>query len=373
MKAIHCVYDDKFIDGAISLFESDKRVQNDYVIFCSTSELERPFRYIKSDKVKRVCKNSFVDTVNKYDILYLHSWFSVNAPSLLKLKDSVKIVWFSWGWDYYNRNVVPLNLYGPETKEIIDNQFGFNRLKDCLINIRRSRRFASFDKVIRRIDYFSGVFPYEYDLLKEYWPQMKARPVDFYYGSTNFFIPEDINHEVKNTFENVLVGNSNTPGNNHLDAFNYLKKSGLSFSGKLILPLSYGTNKGYRDAVVSKAHSIWGDRVLVLDHYLPLDEYTKIVSNCKIAVFFHERQQASDNVFMQLQYGAKVYMSESSLMFKYLKSKGYHIYSLQKDSDIINENLTNSQIIDNRRLLSNNYSSSKLISRVNDIVSILIS
>ena len=33
MKVIHFVIDDKFIDGAITLFESDERVENHYVIF----------------------------------------------------------------------------------------------------------------------------------------------------------------------------------------------------------------------------------------------------------------------------------------------------------------------------------------------------
>ena len=101
-----------------------------------------------------------------------------------------------------------------------------------------------------------------------------------------------------------------------------------------------------------------------LDAYLPLNEYLQVVSNCKVAVYFHERQQASDNVLMQLMYGARVYMSETSMMYKYLKSMGFYIYSLQEDKDDINLPLTKEQIITNREILCNHYSSSKLIERI---------
>jgi hypothetical protein len=51
-------------------------------------------------------------------------------------------------------------------------------------------------------------------------------------------------------------------------------------------------------------------------------------------------------------------------MYKYLKKEGYHVFSLQKDLRFINEPLSDREVIENRELLSQNYSSSKLIERV---------
>ena len=47
-----------------------------------------------------------------------------------------------------------------------------------------------------------------------------------------------------------------------------------------------------------------------------------------------------------------------------LKSMGFYIYSLQEDKDDINLPLTKEQIITNREILCNHYSSSKLIERI---------
>jgi hypothetical protein len=89
------------------------------------------------------------------------------------------------------------------------------------------------------------------------------------------------------------------------------------------------------------------------------------------AIFYHERQQASDNIFIQLQYGARVFMSETSLAYSYLKELGFHIYSLQKDLSLLYTPLSDEQVIENRRILVNNYSSWSLVQRINKIVDVL--
>lgn len=57
-------------------------------------------------------------------------------------------------------------------------------------------------------------------------------------------------------------------------------------------------------------------------------------------------------------------MSNTSLMYQYLKTMGFYIYSLQEHSDLINNSLEKDKVFVNRKLLSDNYSSSKLIQRV---------
>jgi hypothetical protein len=89
-------------------------------------------------------------------------------------------------------------------------------------------------------------------------------------------------------------------------------------------------------------------------------------------VFEHERQQASDNIFMQLLYGERVYMSETSEAYTYLKSIGLKIYSLQRDLSLFNVEMTDEDILNNRSVLSNHYSSSKLVERVRTINSTIL-
>ncbi len=364
VRYLHCLLDEKFIDGAISLFEEDKRVNNTYVLFKTEPENYK-FRFIKSSKAKVQSINSFLKAIEEYDVVILHSLPSLPIDIIRHIPSRIKVVWLMWGYDFYNFQVYNINLLYPLSKKTFMIS---DRVKDYtkkIIYWLSERKI--YKESLARIDFFSGVFPYECDLFKSLprYPGIRARAIDFYYGSTNFFIPESPNYNIDNHFSHVIIGNSADPGNNTLDAIDMLEeKLDVTSIDKIIVPLSYGTNRLFIDRVKKKGRALWGEKFVSLDSYMPLDEYLKVVSNCKVAIYFHERQQASDNVLMQLMNGAKVFMSSTSLMYKYLKEKGYYIYSLQDDIEEINIPLTDEQIINNRTLLSDNYSSSRLIERV---------
>ena len=62
MKILHCVTDEKFIDGAISLYEQDNRMENRWVHF--VKEDISSLTYIKSTQVEVVNLNRFDDMMN---------------------------------------------------------------------------------------------------------------------------------------------------------------------------------------------------------------------------------------------------------------------------------------------------------------------
>ena len=71
MKILHCVTDEKFIDGAISLYEQDNRMENRWVHF--VKEDISSLTYIKSTQVEVVNLNRFDDMMNGLDVVILHS------------------------------------------------------------------------------------------------------------------------------------------------------------------------------------------------------------------------------------------------------------------------------------------------------------
>jgi hypothetical protein len=91
-----------------------------------------------------------------------------------------------------------------------------------------------------------------------------------------------------------------------------------------------------------------------------------------VAIYAHNRQQASDNIFLQLIYGAKVYMPETSLAYHYLKKIGLKVFSLEHDIGSWDEEISDADVMENRRILSSLYSSSKLLERIKKINDILI-
>lgn len=369
LKIVHVVIDQKFIDGAISLFGEDERIENTFIIIGK----ERDFSYIQSKSIVTVCENKVIDYINQFDVVILHSLPSIPINKIQYIKKGIKVVWFAWGYDLYEKpyNIIPVNLYGAETKKYLYQKRCRNLIS---INGIRANLYVKvhLKSALRRIDYFSGVFPYEIDLVKEKHPEFKAEPLDFYYGAKDFFIPEEPNKEISHVKSNIVIGNSANVTGNHLDVLEMMKAVSIDKKAKIIIPLSYGGTPQYINMLKEKAEKLAPGQIETLNNYLPLEEYLTLISSCRTAIFAHERQQATDNIFMQLLYGARVYMSESSSAFSYLRSIGINVYSLQKDLDLFNMEMSDKDVMNNRKVLSALYSPSKLIERVAHIITILI-
>lgn len=366
----HIVIDEKFMEGALSLFEADERVNNSYYI------VNRKFdrKYLKKYKVCALSSEEGLRAINSSDAVIIHSLPAIPLDILPQINENVKVVWLAWGYDIYESpyDIIPVDLYGRETKK-------HTRYLRLSINLSWKRLAKVFKvkkllpSVLKRIDYFSGVFPYEYDLIKKHHPYFKAEPVDFYYGSANdFFIKEEADSVINHGKKNIIIGNSANMTGNHFDVIEILSKVNIEDDSKLIIPLSYGNIRGYADAVEKEAEKIAPGRVVSLRNYMPFNEYYELISTCRTAIYAHERQQASDNIFLQMIFGARVYMSETSSAYNYLKGIGLKVYSLQSDLSLFNDAMKDEDVINNRRILSSLYAPSKLIERVKNINTILI-
>lgn len=368
MRILHCLYDDKFMDGTIRVYESDKRHSNDYVLVSQPPE-DYKFSSIKSEKVKVITPKAFLSIASNYDVVILHSFVCLNNYYIAKIPKKCKVVWYGWGFDMYGGQypIVPIKLYSEETQEFVNNYSSKTVKGQGISFLSRAKRYFEkfwFNKAISRIDYFSGVFPYEYNLIKDQHPNFKAKIVDFYYGDVDFFIKDTVNSNIEHGKVNVIIGNSADSRNNHHDALTALAKVSLPKQSKIIIPLSYAGSEAYVKWVKDYADSLFPGRVIALLDYMPLQEYLEMISHCKVAIFYHERQQASDNIFMQMMYGAKVYMSETSLAYQYLKKEGFVVFSLQSDVDKLLDDLTDEMVMKNRKLLCEKYANHTILDRV---------
>ena len=373
MKILHCVYDDKFMDGTIRVYESDKRHTNEYVLVRSSPD-NYMFRYIKSGKVKVTTPISFLLMAPEYDVIILHSFVCLNYYYISKIPKKCKVVWYAWGFDMYGGShpIVPLKLYDTETKIFLEKDHLPKTIKgiitDLKVKMMNYYERLWLNKAISRIDYFSGVFPYEYDLVKSHHQNFKAKRVDkrdiLYYGDIDFFIKDTINNDIEHGKVNIIIGNSADPRNNHHDALTAISNVILPKESNIIIPLSYAGSANYIQWVMAYAESLYPGRVKALLDYIPLQDYLDLTSHCKVAIFFHERQQASDNIFMQMMYGAKVYMSETSLAYKYLKDEGFIVFSLQSEAESLFDDITDEMVMTNRRLLCEKYSDHTIRERV---------
>lgn len=368
MKIIHFVVDDKFIDGAISLFEADDRVENKYLII---QKKYQDFNYLKNANVERIKKNEILKKVAGCDAVVLHSLSVIPIYIIARIPKPIKVIWYAWGHDLYEglfKSIIPTNLFEVETEKYLKAHPPISSLKKKTKYLYKTIMHKLFlESALARIDFFSGVFPYECDEIKKYHSCFTAKPLDYYYGSSKFFIPENFDTVVKHGKKNVIIGNSGNATNNHLDVLQKLRQEKCSIEGQIIIPLSYGCDDEYANTVYAAANEIYPNQINALREYMPLNDYLNLTSNCRVAIYAHNRQQASDNIFLQLQYGAKVYMPEKSLAYHYLKSIGLKLFSLENDLGSFNEDIDDKDVLENRRILSSLYSSSKLIERIKKI------
>jgi hypothetical protein len=124
----------------------------------------------------------------------------------------------------------------------------------------------------------------------------------------------------------ILVGNSSSVSNNHLEVFDLLARHDLG-DRKIVVPLSYGSPT-YRDRIIQAGQAMFGARFVPLVDFMSLDQYNATISSCAIVIMGHRRQQGVGNIATMLYKGARVFLHENTTTYQFLKSRGAHISGL---------------------------------------------
>lgn len=362
VRIIHCIIDDKFVDSIIRAVDlTTKWSHHDFVYI--TNEKNTSFQYIKfTDRITILTPNEFLSNVNsgKYHAIILHSLSSLPTNVINQLNDKIIVIWKAWGFDLYNTPLVnhpfiKLKKYKPLTKKVVSRN-----IKAWVQQINAALYYyihkENYEKSIARIDYFSGVLPTEYELMKTQVPYFRAKQIHYYYGPISIYNKDRLCEPFSDGL-NIMIGNSGDPTNNHLDAFELLSKLYLKDS-KIYSPLSYGGNPLYLKKVIERGKELWGERFYPITSFLPYTEYSKLAWNCGIVLFNHERQQAIGNILMALWRGAKVFLSPTSVAYSYYKSVGMNVFNIEEDLTITNLTtpLTDTERNNNRVLINSLYS-----------------
>lgn len=130
----------------------------------------------------------------------------------------------------------------------------------------------------------------------------------------------------------VLVGNSATRSNRHLETLGLLAKY-ANEDIEIILPLSYG-DKEYARSVATHARMLFGEKAKVIDDFLEIDKYTELLSTIDIGVFNNDRQQALGNIRVLLRFGAKVFLSDDSGMISFFSKEGHCVHSVSEIAEL---------------------------------------
>jgi hypothetical protein len=214
----------------------------------------------------------------KYEKVILHGLFN-NRHNLLFLfvpQLTKKAYWVIWGGDLYSFK---------------------HRTKGLKADLQEYIRRLLFRRIRKVITLTEG----DYKLLNEWYPG-KYRSFDAkYYLPLIFQGSEDFKKSKVSTL-NVLIGNSSSITNNHLEIFQRIKTEIVFENIDFYVPLNYG-DLGYRDTVIDWGTRIIGSNFKPIVDYVDYDEYIEFLKTIDTAIFYHDRQQALGNIMQLLALG----------------------------------------------------------------------
>lgn len=352
MNIVHIVRDEKFVNVALDAFEQfGKNHCNEFYII---ADKDVNLFFLNKERVRVISADDIVAYSNTYaDVVIMHTLHALPIKYFNLFSSRIRLVWLSVGYDLYywphkQCPFINLKLYHKETSKLLWNGWKnyITELRSLLYYLRIEKKM--YEDAISRVDFFSSVIPEEYLMIKKN-SFFRASYLEFMYG---FIRKDDIKKNNEMNSSNILIGNSCDPSNNHIDVLKKLYKMRLN-DIHIYMPISYGGTPSYKESVKKTGKRLFGDNIHYLDDFLSYDEYKNIVSSCGTFIFCHERQQALGNIYIGIINGAKVFMSDTSILYKHLVGKGFRIYSIQKElnSEELNKKMLDLEIQNNHNLI----------------------
>ena len=322
---IDSTYASDFIDFICDNFQNES---HKFIVLTFLNERECVKNNKNIDKIDILYNNrqyiKYLLQIKKEDRLIIHGLFNKWVIYTLYIKR--KLLQCStiimWGADLY--------IHRAYLKS--------KKIKDKFLDYMRGYIF-------RNVKTLGFDMPTDYQLMKEWYKVTRNA----------FFItyPQSINKDLINlalksksnssSVINILLGNSASRENNHIEALEILTKY-ADDNIKIYCPLSYGDTEDYRKMVIEKGKNIFKEKFEPITTFMTSNEYAKFFSKMNVAIFNNNRQQAMGNITLAAFLGCKVYLRQNTTMWRqYVEIGGCHFYPVET---IKNQSIGELQFID---------------------------
>lgn len=252
---------------------------------------------------------------------------SLASPALLlyltfSKKLQKKVVWVIWGKDLYFTKLL-------EKKKFYHSIYEWFRVRS-----------------IKHIGTIVTILQGDYDRLVK-WYDVSGKHIvcnDLYHYAVDTEIkePKDIEKEKKI----ILLGNSGSVTNRHIDALNKLKN--CSNIDKIYCPLSYGGNEKYYGKVIECGKQIFGEKFVPLTDFMEKSEYEKMLDSVDVGVFNYNRQEGLGNIWLLMFMGKTIYLNSNTSTGEFFDEIGVEYIDFENG---LNNNEI--QVLDKNSLVKN--------------------
>lgn len=313
-KIVHIIHNDKFIAGYVNFMKMEMPAWEHYFIIPKVADRNKFINcnniFFVNKHYSSILTNAKIKQVirNADKIIVSGVFTSYVAVAFFRKKYMKKTFLHFWGGDFYGLRKSPDSM----------------RMRIMhLLKIYCCKRCAGFIFLIDgEYDKFLEIVNVE----KKHFvapvpsnPCKQIRRADYRINNRSIKLNGDLDRPVK-----ILVGNSATETNHHVEVFQLLKKFPLN-KMKIYSPLSYG-NQEYREFILEQGNQILGEAFHPILEFMELENYLSFLTEMDVGIFNNDRQQAMGNIFNMLGLGKKVYARDNTSMWKMYTDEGWMIY-----------------------------------------------
>jgi dTDP-N-acetylfucosamine:lipid II N-acetylfucosaminyltransferase len=348
LKVYHIHTDKKFLKDSLNFNFKD---YHNTIIYIGNDEINNSI-----SNFSIICFKDNINTISKLtklckdvQVVVLYDFNDIKIALTNRLPQKIKIIWRFFGHELYGRkqnNFLSKNtlLYlnkEKKTKSFFDKvkiavPYRFNRF----LRVKFYGYNYDFEKSLKRVDLFLGLFKEEYVLLNSIFknlPDFLQIPI----FSNKISLGSLDNIALK---DKILLGNSRNIYNNHLDLLE-ITKDNSNF--KYILPFNYGSESFYSKKVeeIAKTQNIY-----VLNNFMEYKVYENLLKECSAFILNSYRQMAVGNILIAIKSGMKLYLNKKNIVYEVLKNNNFHVSLIEDfktDLKLNNISLSKEEIIHN--------------------------
>lgn len=313
--------------------------------------------YFQTEKFKQIYRES--------SLVIIHDLTKRKIRFLNKLNKRQTWIWIMWGNDYYT--LFP-QLYKNKLKKytLLACLFTLkitpikNTIKGNIQSFGKTKVQCEDQNLAARFDFYANNFLGYADLFKAIKVAKDRRLPSIYYS---FDKSKSLNPEGRN----ILLGNSASVTQNHIDFLIQNRKTLLKQSNKVICPISYGS-KRYAKTVELIGKMLLPNRIEFIKDYIDYEMFIENLRSCSYAVFNNQRAQAMGTVLLCFKMGMKVFLPKDSAMYSYFKSIGLEFFPISNFTPEIQDPLNEALILKNQSIVDDIFGTTSIQDNFKQII-----